>query len=124
MSGVGGGVGDGALRDEREAHDVVYEASITIRLRPSVLEEGCGEGDDQRRYHAARHDGSHDDLASSPAGGDERRCAEDVGSLVERTTHVDGHHAADDGSQKHDIARTHAVQEVGKAGVDGAKERI
>lgn len=47
VAGVGRSEGDGALGDERQAHDVVHDAGVAICLGPLVLEEGRGEGDGQ-----------------------------------------------------------------------------
>lgn len=108
-----------ALSDEGEAHDVVRDTGFALALREAVLEERRAEGNRERRDHAACNDGSHD---VELTGSQEAR-ARDVSSLVDRATHIDGHHASDDHAHEDTGRRVHVLQRVDHPAVDGGDRR-
>lgn len=116
---IGRGKGNGTLGDKRQTHDVVHQACLAIGLGPAILKERRGERDDQRRYHTARHDGSHDHIALQRLLG-KGRGAKDICGLVDGTTHVGRLHAGSDNAQKNDARARKTVERAANGGVDNA----
>ena len=60
MERIRRGEGNSAFRDEGQAHDKVRNQGVPFRRREFMPEEEHGQGQADRRDHAADHDGCHD----------------------------------------------------------------
>ena len=91
------------------------------RRREQLRPEHGGQGQGQRRHHAGQHHRGHHLQLRGVAGGRGDRAAdaggrEAVGDLVQRATHVEGHHQAEDDTEEDRLgAAAQAVQAVGEA---------
>ena len=93
---IGSGKGDNAFCDEREAHNIVGNGCLALFFGKAVFKERSAQGNGKRRNHTADPHGSHNAGGDRVAGGiDEGGCAKYISRFIERSAHVDAHHAAD-----------------------------
>lgn len=111
--------------NEGQAHDEVGNRRLAFFRREFAFKEEHGQGNSQRRNHAADHDRSHDARADSLTAGTHEGCrAEDVSRFVDRAAEVDGHHAAEDEAEDDTARRGHAVKNIKKPGIEDGRRRI
>ncbi len=118
---------DGALGDVGAAKDDVDDAGVMIFLGEVFLAGDDREAGNQRRNDAGGGDGGHERGAVSVLGradaslkaGTQQHGAGYIGSLVDRTTHVDRAHAANSDAQGNSAGVLQAAKEVHHAVVDG-----
>ena len=119
---------NGALGDVGATKDEVDDTGVMIFLAEVLLADDDGEGGDQRRNDAGGGDGSHKVSAEvvglgADTGGQglgEHSGTGDVGSLVDRATHVKGAHAADGKTQDDSARGGQTLEEVHHGGVNGS----
>src|SRR5579884_4292626 len=97
---------DGSLGDKGEAKYPGSFASFALVMRKAVLEEDGCQSETKRWGHASRHHRSHwhCDVAAEQAD------REGVGRFVDRATHVEGHHQAEQQTKQDCIASLHGLQ--------------
>ena len=109
-------VGDGAFRDEGQAENCSSLARFALFFGEAVLgNEGC-QCQPQRRCHACGHHSSHRGKGFTG----QKAYGESVGSLVDRSAHVKGHHGTQNKAEQHRVGLSHALQHCRQAFVDVA----
>ena len=122
-------IGDSAFCDEGQTHDEVNRTVLSFFCVPAVAEDRSGECNGKRRNHTADHNGSHD--LESRIGRIGRCACEqsgcgNVSCLVERTAHINCHHACKqcaNGDEQSGL-RSHRGYGVLHAVIDQTHDRV